>query len=288
MNNPNSRLTSHVSRFRNQPSEKITILPHTNTTMNEHTCKNCENTFTASYCNVCGQKLAHRISMKHIWHDIVHAFTHADKGIFHLFFQLFIRPGIVAREYIVDGKRKRYFNPFQYILIVGSIAAFVAVNSHFMENTMTMMPGAEQASGRQAEFMKTAAHLQSKYFNLVILLLLPFNAFATFIWYRRLRFNYAEHLTLHTFIGAQTSVFGMLMMFVVSAAGKQGLYIFSVMSVVSMLFQIFACKQFFNLPGFKGVLRATVSVLTAFIFFFVFAAIATSVAMFIFIMATKK
>jgi hypothetical protein len=256
--------------------------------MSEHTCKNCGNPFTASFCNACGQKVAHRITMRHIWHDIVHAFTHADKGIFHLFLQLFIRPGIVAREYIIEGKRKRYFNPFQYILIIGSIAAFVAVNSHFMENTMAAMSGPVPTSGRQAAFMKSVSQFQNKYYNLNILLQLPFIAFASFLWFRKFRINYAEHLTLQTFVGSQTAIFGMLMMLVVAAAGKSGFYIGTVMSLFSMAFQVFAYKQFFMEPGSKGILRAVASVITGVIFFFIFISIVMFVVITIMILTTKK
>jgi hypothetical protein len=86
--------------------------------MDNHTCCNCNNEFTGEYCNQCGQKLTHRITMAHLAHDILHAFTHADKGFLYLMVQLFKNPGKVAREYIVEGKRKRYFMPFQYILII--------------------------------------------------------------------------------------------------------------------------------------------------------------------------
>ncbi|HRD56577.1 MAG TPA: hypothetical protein PK504_00945 [Ferruginibacter sp.] len=72
--------------------------------MKNHICQNCNNEFNGEFCNQCGQKIVHRITMPHLWHDLIHAFTHADKGFFHLLIALFKKPGAVAREYILEGK----------------------------------------------------------------------------------------------------------------------------------------------------------------------------------------
>ena len=56
--------------------------------METHLCKNCGNEYSENYCNRCGQKTVHRITLSHVGHEVVHAVTHADKGIIHLqFFQ---------------------------------------------------------------------------------------------------------------------------------------------------------------------------------------------------------
>jgi len=43
--------------------------------MEQHSCKNCENLFEGRFCNVCGQKTAHRLDVSHIWHEVIHLFT---------------------------------------------------------------------------------------------------------------------------------------------------------------------------------------------------------------------
>ena len=74
-------------------------------------CLNCNHPLTEGqhFCANCGQKAAlKRLNLHDIWHDVVHYFTHADKGIFQLLKQLVTKTGIVAKEY-VEGKRKKYF-----------------------------------------------------------------------------------------------------------------------------------------------------------------------------------
>ncbi len=49
--------------------------------------------------------------------------THADKGLFQLLRDLVIKNGQVAREY-VDGKRKKYFSPLNFFLLVAAVFVF--------------------------------------------------------------------------------------------------------------------------------------------------------------------
>jgi hypothetical protein len=55
---------------------------------------------------------------------VIHYFTHADKGIFQLLKALVTQTGTVAREF-VSGKRKKYFPPFNFFLIVAALFVFM-------------------------------------------------------------------------------------------------------------------------------------------------------------------
>ncbi len=87
-------------------------------------CKNCNREFSKNYkyCPYCGQAATtERLNFHHLTHDIVHAFIHADKGVVLLFKELTYKPGRVARLY-VEGKRKKYFNPFSFLVLMVAIA----------------------------------------------------------------------------------------------------------------------------------------------------------------------
>jgi hypothetical protein len=184
--------------------------------------------------------------MAHLGHDILHAFTHADKGFLFMMLQLFRRPGIVAREYIIEGKRKKYFMPFQYILIIGTVAAFVVTNSHFIEQTTQALDGAAKYSDRQMAFMQKMNYYQSKYYNLMILAQLPFYALAAKLVFRRHKLNFAEHLTLQTFVTAQTALISMLIMVSVFFLHNSGGSVLGFMAVITASYQVFAYMQFFR------------------------------------------
>ncbi len=94
------------------------------------TCLNCHQHYLESYkfCHTCGQKASvHRINT----HFLIHAFTHADTGIFYLVKELALKPGVVVKEYVV-GARKKYYNPFNFFLITIAISAFLSAYFHLL------------------------------------------------------------------------------------------------------------------------------------------------------------
>ena len=86
-------------------------------------CKNCDRPLVEdfSFCPSCGQRTdIQRLRMREILADFWSHITDIDKGFFTLLRDLVIRPGSVAREYIV-GKRKKHFGPLSFYLIVGTL-----------------------------------------------------------------------------------------------------------------------------------------------------------------------
>ncbi|WEK38104.1 MAG: DUF3667 domain-containing protein [Candidatus Pseudobacter hemicellulosilyticus] len=190
--------------------------------MHPANCLNCYQPLATgqSYCAHCGQKAAiHRITLAHFFHEGFHAFTHADKGIFHLLKQLALQPGTVAREYMA-GQRKKYFNPFTFFLLV--MAVFVLSNSIFtktgpiLEPDPAILARIPSEAGRQQYIATigraaTASGFMSKHGNLVAMIALPFISGITWLFFRRKGYNYAEHLTANMlFIAFNNLFFGLL------------------------------------------------------------------------------
>jgi hypothetical protein len=147
-------------------------------------CRNCETPHATEqrFCGACGQRTgAERLTMRHIGHEIVHALTHADHSVFALIRQLVYRPGHVAREY-VEGKRKKYFSPFTFLVIVVGLASFMIV----ITGVQFFGPTTDSGAG---------GFLQ-RHVNLVILLQMPLIAGWSALLFWPSRLNYAEHLVL--------------------------------------------------------------------------------------------
>lgn len=193
------------------------------------------------FCTNCGQNTdTHRLNFRHIWHDIMHAFTHADKGILFLIKQLAINPGVVAREY-VDGKRNKYFNPFSFLILVVGIASVILINSGFVSfNTNSKMPP------------NPVSVFFNKHVNLIILFNVPVLAFFSWLLFRKSKTNYAENLVLAAYTSGERSVFFSLLVAPLWMLLHNyyylilGVYIFCWMSYYS-----WACSTFF--PGKKWV-----------------------------------
>lgn len=109
-------------------------------------CLNCHFPLLqkTKFCPDCGQATAvHRLSFSHLLHEMVHFFTHADKGIFYLVRQLARRPGTVIREYVA-GRRKVYFSPLNFFLI--AVGMFLFVQTTFKPMRVTNLEGAKNAA----------------------------------------------------------------------------------------------------------------------------------------------
>jgi hypothetical protein len=180
--------------------------------MHPTNCLNCGSNLTSGYkfCPVCGQKAAtHRLSFHEIGHDTLHYVTHADKGIFHLVRELALRPGTVAREYI-DGKRTKYFKPVNFFLIVGTLLVFMSTTFHLMDETRFKQAEAAIAGIKDpvqqeklygiVERTRVAMSYMGKYSNVMNMLSTPLFAFVFWLFYKKERYTYIEHLVATMYI----------------------------------------------------------------------------------------
>jgi Protein of unknown function (DUF3667) len=131
-------------------------------------CKNCNIHFKGNFCPQCGQK-AHteRFTFKHIFSEGIHAFTHADKGFFTLLKKMMYIPATVAYEFIVEGKRKKYFNLFTFFVLITTISAFVVGRELALK---------EELFNEKNEY----GHAFNLYSKLLLIITIPLLAF--FVW----------------------------------------------------------------------------------------------------------
>jgi len=181
-------------------------------------CLNCEHPVTQQqkFCSICGQKTTvHRLTLHDVGHDAMHYFTHADKGIFALLWQLITRPGKVAREYVA-GKRKTYFPPLNFFLIVAATYVFM-FNVVLPTGKEIIIPQDQQAryenikdpvkKSQVAAILERrlkSAQFISKYSNFVAMVATPLISFFLWLFYRKGRYNYAEHLVANMYFSGLT------------------------------------------------------------------------------------
>lgn len=253
----------------------------------EATCKNCETTLQPgfAYCPKCSQKTdLHRISMHEVFHEGVHYFTHADKGLPQLVRDLVLKGGVVAREF-VNGKRKKYFSPLNFFLLIAALNLF-AINIDATSERPDM--AREQAAEldkitdpqQRAAFVKfferqvAAVDFIKQHSNKTILVTLPLMAFIFWLFYRKGPYNFTEHLIAGMFMyGFCTLIFAVLcilnLLFLVDVN-----YIYG----ITLLLQLLYFAQFYyRFMGNTKHLRAYVASFSAILFVFVVTGIAVAV-----------
>ena len=145
--------------------------------------------------------------MRLLLSELPHAIWHVDRGVIFNLIQLFLRPGYAIRDYL-DGKRKNYYHPVTYMLLVlGTM--FVAMNLmrvHYYDPLQDAWMSPEQAA-----FWKDYDATQQTwihYYQYYIPFYLPWMALLYYVWLRVMKekYTYAESLCITLFVSAQMTV----------------------------------------------------------------------------------
>lgn len=223
----------------------------------QQACKNCGSILTGKYCSNCSQNAdIHRFTLKHALHDFFHSFTHIDRGILFLIKELFTRPGYVSKEYI-EGKRKKYFNPFQYLFLAVAAATFLSVNYQLMG------PKADVnaiGTGINTFGLQYNAFIY-KYFNVIQLVSVPVIALFSWLFYRKSGYNYAENLVFNTFLGAQRTLMYILIAPFLYIFNRYWYIPISVYYIGWLIYYGWAFVQFFNEKKSTVLIKYIISIL---------------------------
>jgi hypothetical protein len=160
------------------------------------TCLNCNYSFKGKYCPNCGQKATvKRLTATALFADVIHFFTHFEKGFLFTTWGFFIKPGISSLNYI-SGKRKKYQTPVSYFLILTGLYILLhnAIVNHFHY----------QVSGEViTEIDKTgqANILLQKHFTLFIIPAVFCSALSTYFILAKSKYNFIELTALSLYDG---------------------------------------------------------------------------------------
>lgn len=97
------------------------------------TCLSCGYKFEGKFCSNCGQKAeVKRLTYPVLMSEILHFFTHLEKGFLRTSVNLVTRPGVISIEYL-KGRRKTYQQPFSYFIIWTGLYILVhnSIINHF-------------------------------------------------------------------------------------------------------------------------------------------------------------
>lgn len=161
-------------------------------------CINCDAALRPKdkFCPACGQSAKlKRLSMKQIRKEFVKRFLDYEKGLIFLLKQLALRPGEAVGEYIA-GKRKRYYDPLKFVALGAGISV---IATHYFD-VMTL----------DTAHRNPVSDWISRHMNLIVLSTIPIAAWFSRLLFRKHQFNYAEHLTLHAYLGGFRTVFFLL------------------------------------------------------------------------------
>ncbi|WP_116771293.1 DUF3667 domain-containing protein [Maribacter litoralis] len=239
-------------------------------------CKNCSSTLVnySLFCNQCGAKIVNdRLTIKGLATDLSNNLLGWDNKFFFTIKNLLLRPHVVFREYL-GGTRKRYMNPFTILGLTTAIAIFLfnffaeqylALNIESNMQSITMMSNMmEKKLGNdfdkiayEQETLKMvtdASQFMLKYFNLLVILLMPLYTYMAFLVYRK-PYNYAEHLIINSYIQSISFIVTSII-FTISVFTSPSVYLITVFFLV--FYYIYAYGKLYNLSVAESILKVLV------------------------------
>lgn len=98
----------------------------------EKNCLNCGATVVGRYCHICGQEnIETKESFWSLCKHFVYDIFHFDGKFFHTLKYIFVRPGLVAREYCL-GKRNSFLHPIRMYLFTSAIFFLIFASLNHM------------------------------------------------------------------------------------------------------------------------------------------------------------
>lgn len=234
----------------------------------QNNCLNCgaELVPRQNFCLYCGQKTdTPRITFSYLSREFLQVFAHADKGLFNLTKRLAINPGQVAIDY-VEGRRKRYFNPFGFltICIALSFPVYILVKpgqdlpQPEFENLQRIPADLQLLALNAKDRAQEVEHFFNKNLNFISVFVAPYFAFMLWLFFRRRKRNVAEiTLAYILFIGFGNLI--SLAIFYPLMAIFRDPVSFNILLWISMFVQIaydaWGMKTFFQYKTAAGYLK---------------------------------
>ena len=158
--------------------------------MSKH-CKNCGELLTGKYCSSCGQAAStDRINSTYLAEQIQNSVFHMDGGLLLTLKRLCTKPGYFIKKYL-EGERVSYFKPFGLLLLLSVVYSFLSLTFKITPEYSDM--------GVNASSTTVWVEWMYRYFGYITLFTVPIQSLFTFLFFRKEKYNYIEHLVVNAY-----------------------------------------------------------------------------------------
>ncbi len=220
-------------------------------------CKSCGTALFQGnrFCSQCGGKVVDsRPTLRGTWNEFAVPFFNWDNFFWRTFRDLFTNPKEVLLAY-VSGARKKYFHPFSYLIVYGTLAVLVYKLfpqnelSYFTETFTEKMGGGDGGSSLSTkENMQAFLEKMLGYFNFVVIAMIPLLAIVSYLVFRKHRHNFAEHLIFNSYLQAQIGLVSLVsQLLLINVFGIDYLFYSSLSMCFYMLYGCYLYQQLYSL-----------------------------------------
>lgn len=231
-----------------EPHAAWTEAPPKSESIRSAQCRNCGVSLAGAFCTDCGQRRQpDQLTIGGLTAEAVDGVFNLNSGFLHTLLALAQRPGMTIREY-VNGRTAPYTNPFKYLLVCAGAAALAYIQLGLYSTQFSQL---DQALGSNPSDAVVELRAQlARYFNLFMVLSVPFLALFSRAIFRRSHHNLAEHLVFNVYVFAQQNVIFLLMVPVGLLSG--GTLLNTIYMITAFVYYCWACATFFRVSVLEG------------------------------------
>ncbi len=228
-------------------------------------CKNCYATLNGKFCSKCGQKhIDKKFTVKDSALSLFHAVFNTDQGFVFTTKSLIFSPSTVIKDFL-NGITIRYIHPFRFLLIWATINTLLVIGLGTFDEQTQMLNESLNYSQEQIEMNQKVQGYIKKYLSFVILLNVPFISFFTWLFYRKTKYNYAEHLVINAYGYALVSIFGIISIGVEVLLGNPA-FSMGISILLNLGLMAYVLMQTFKENYFLSLIKFLVSFIMSYLF----------------------
>lgn len=217
-------------------------------------CKNCEFEFEGNYCPNCGQNASvKRFTYSYFLRETFFSSLDIEQGFFSSLRDLFIKPGHAIRNYL-EGKRLNLAVPGKYLLLMGAVSTFLAVQLQIFE-----VPAISEYL-MWLPMIEGLFEFAAKYATLTNIIAIPVFAFFSWIVFRNKGYNYAENTILNIFITSQQLLMLIILVPILQGFNTMNSQLIGIYTIITVIYNVWVYIQFFKLRLVPGLLMSLISI----------------------------
>lgn len=202
-------------------------------------CLNCGSLVDTPYCPHCGQSIRtrrFRFNREGVQEALMKVLN-LEKGLGFTVWSLFRQPGTMIRNYLM-GKRQQYMH---YLSLLLTIVVLDYLIQWVTGYDLTKVIGDKEAIRVYSHFIRENA-------KLYLLIVLPINALFTYWFFRKARFNLAEHLVINTYLYSGQAIIGLFIPVAVALSSDKTMQssLMTSVQLVQLLYSVLLYYQLFR------------------------------------------
>jgi len=162
------------------------------------------------------EKSEQRFTVKGMLQDELYNLIHLERRkFFYTAWDLTVRPA-KAIKMVLSGHRKYLYPYLNYLFLIGTITIFLSVHYKFfvtgfdIGNQSSFFDGVLNWMGFNREFRQSFFLYAEEFATIVNIVAIPFFSFFSYLFFKKSKYNYAEHFILNVYIAAQQLLFLLL------------------------------------------------------------------------------